>query len=177
MSGTAPVRERTAMSITPRLITFPPALDCEVARWILDRLGAPYEESRHSLLVVPLAIPWNGSKNTGLPVLFAGDETLVNIRAIVDWAAPRFPAGRALVPRSPALAAEVEKAWQDYSDDLGSDARDFGYYHLLRHPWLMVEPFTRGIPLLEKPIGWATFPLAAVYLWYRLSLSAERAQR
>src|SRR5580693_8454379 len=156
MSGTAPVRERTAMSITPRLITFPPALDCEVARWILDRLGAPYEESRHSLLVVPLAILWNGSKNTGLPVLFAGDETLVNIRALV---------------------AEVEKAWQDYSDDLGSDARDFGYYHLLRHPWLMVEPFTRGIPLLEKPIGWATFPLAAVYLWYRLSLSAERAQR
>src|SRR5215510_14427786 len=59
-------REKTSMTAQPAaaaakatLITFPPSLDCELARFVLGHYAIPYEEVRHTVLFSSIYTLWH----------------------------------------------------------------------------------------------------------------------
>jgi glutathione S-transferase len=156
------------------LITFPPSLDCELARFVLGHHAVPYEERRHTLLFSFLSTLLHGG-TLRFPLLYGGSHpTLASARKMIDYFDARSPADRALL-----LAGSdhdrVEADWKQFNAELGGAIAVCAYFHLLPHRAIMIRPLTEGTPSYEVAAVRAAYPLFAGFLKLVLGLSPESA--
>ena len=157
------------------LVTFPPSLDCELARFLLTHYGVPYEEVRHTLIFSFFATWWD-ARTLHFPLLYGpGYPPLDTVQKIIDHLDPLASPERKLLPDGPDRAG-VEADWILFNARLGGSTAVFAYYHLLPHRDVMIRPLTDGVPAFEAMTVRAAYPLFAAFLTKILKLSAERAQ-
>lgn len=77
------------------MVSIPVSPYCELARWLLDRLGIPYEEDCHVPVFHVLAARRHGGGSI-VPVLDTSDASLIDTRDVVNYYAARCPKERRL---------------------------------------------------------------------------------
>ena len=158
----------------PTLITFPPSLDCELGRFLLTHYQIPHTEQRHALIFSSFATLWHGH-TVHFPVLYGDSYRLGNVREMVDYFDPLSPADRRLLPDND--DPEQAKAdWAYFNNTLGTAASVFGYYHLLKHRDIMINPLSDGAPEFEVVAVRVAYPVFAGLLRVLLRLTASHAE-
>jgi glutathione S-transferase len=155
------------------LITFPPSLDSELSRFLLSHYRIPHQEQRHVIIFSSFYSIWHGSVR--FPFLYSDSYALNTVRRIVDHFEPLCPAERKLLP--PGDDPEAADAdWAFFNGRLGSATSVFGYYHLLPHRQIMIQPLSGGAPQFEvSSVRWA-YPVFAGLLRLLLRLTASHAE-
>jgi glutathione S-transferase len=157
------------------LLTFPPMIDSEACRFILNCYGIPYRETPHVFGWASVLSLFSGSTGR-IPVLRGKDYRLAGPHQLVEYFEPRCPTERKLIPAEKTLADQVEADWNLYNGDLAGATAVFAYYHLLPHRKIMIEPFSRGVPSLEARIMRAIYPVFAGLFRLLLQLTATHAE-
>ncbi len=153
----------------PRLITIPPSLEAEVARWAMDRYGMAFTEEPHSVPILPGALKRAGAKT--LPALVNDQGVLNGAGEIAGYAQKSFPDKPKLVPE-----AKIEDGFTlEIALEFGPSTRSWAYFHLLPERSLMLPVFTRGIPWWEKLLVTLGYGVITGYMGKGLKLSAEGA--
>lgn len=160
----------------PVLITFPPSIDSETSRFIIDHYGIKFQESRHTLLFSFFATLWHGY-TFKLPLFYSDAFKIVGPRAIVDYFDPRSALDRKLLPTDAADLRQVESDWILFNGTLGFATAAFAYYYLLPYRDHMIRPLTEGVPDLERRAVEGAYPLFAGLLKLLLQLSLSKAQQ
>jgi glutathione S-transferase len=159
----------------PVMITFPPALDCELGRFLLAHYRVPYEERRHVVIFSFFATLWHGSTLL-VPLLYGGSfATLDKVRKMIDYFDPLCPADRNLLLAGSSRDS-VEADWKAFNGTLSGAAAAFAYYHLLPHRQIMIRTLTEGTPGYETLAVRLAYPLFAWFLRKVLGLSASAAE-
>jgi glutathione S-transferase len=155
------------------LITFPPALDSELSRFLLAHYGVEHEERRHTLFFSSFATLWHG-RSLLFPLVYSDAYQLDTVRKMIDYFDPRSQ------DRSLLLAGrdreQVEADWMTMNDTLGTATTAFAYYHLLPHRDIMIRPLSEGAPDYEVGAVRFAYPVFAGFLRLLLRLTASRAQ-
>lgn len=154
------------------LITFPPSLDSELARFLLHHYRVPHREVRHTILISSFFTLWYG-KTAVFPLLIGPGIRHTLPREIIDHFDPLAPPELRLL--DPARSAEIEAAWKAYNQEMAYDTAVFAYYHLLRNRDIMVHPLTGGAPSWEVSLVSFAYPLFAGFLRPALRLTEDRA--
>lgn len=139
-----------------RNLLFPPSTLCDLSMWLLNHYGAVVHAEPHTLPWLLISIKIAGGKGT-MPLVVRGDVRFNTITELTDYFEPKVSAVDRLIPDEPSAKAEVMKLFNDYNENLGLAAAQVAYYYLLPKRRLMVEPFSRGCPWLERafvPIGY-----------------------
>jgi glutathione S-transferase len=158
----------------PTLITFPPSLDSELARFVLAHYQIPHREQRHTLILSSFATLWHGY-TVRFPLLYGDSYRLNTARKMIDYFEPLSPANRKLLPDTD----NPEKAktdWTYFNNTLGSATSVFGYYHLLKHREIMINPLSDGALKFEVAAVRAAYPIFAGLLRLLLRLTPSRAE-
>lgn len=158
----------------PTLITFPPSLDCELARFLLVHYQIPYREQRHAFIFVSFPTLWHGH-TVQFPVLYSDSYRLGNVRQMIDYLDPLSPADRRLLPASDD-PEQVKADWAYFNDTLGSATSVFGYYHLLKNREIMIDPLSNSAPKFEVTAVRVAYPIFAGLLRLLLKLNASHAE-
>ena len=160
------------------LLTFPPMIDGELTRFVLDQHGIAYDERPHIAIVANL-IALARARTINLPVLsniLSGTvPAIAGARPIIDWSETQGPPARRLVPSGPAQAATVERLWHRANDDLAAATAAFAYFHLLPHRAIMIVPLSRGAPGWEVFATKLAYPVFAGFIGKVLGLSEAKA--
>jgi glutathione S-transferase len=172
-SGQRALQPRTSAAPPAILITFPPSLDCELARFLLAHYGVRYEERRHAFVFNFLATLWHG-RTLYFPLVYSDSYRLDTVRKMIDTFDPLCPPDRNLL-----LAGDdrmcVEADWTPFNTTLGAATAVFAYHHLLPHREIMIRPLSEGTPALEVlAVRWG-YSLFAALLRKLLNLSDSRA--
>ncbi len=163
------------MSSGLTLLTFAPMIDSETSRLVLRHYMVDYREEPHApVWGSALALLRAGSVQ--VPVLYGNGLRLAGPRAIIDRFEAVQPPGRALLPADPGLRATVEADWDLFHGTLADKTALLAYYHLLPHPDILIEPFTRGIPASEVPAVRMAYPLLRRFLTTALRLTDANAR-
>jgi glutathione S-transferase len=157
------------------LVTFAPMIDSEFSRLLLRYYDVRYREERHLFGPASVVALWRGW-TPQVPVLAGGGLRLAGPRAIADHFDMVVPPGRALVPARQPLRTRVEADWDRFNGILASETAAFAYFHLLPHQDIMMEPFSRGLPVRQTAAlqSWAYGPMRQL-LTLLLRLSPTRA--
>ena len=160
----------------PILITFPPSLDSELARFLLQHYGIRHEERPHALIFSFLYTFWHGWTPI-FPLLYGNSLRLVGPRAISEHFDAQSSPDLKLWPGDPALKRQVETDWKDFNQTLALATARFAYYHLLPIRDLMIGPLSQGTPDLERKSVRIAYPIFAGLLRLLLWLTANHAQK
>jgi glutathione S-transferase len=139
-----------------RLITFPPSVDSETARWILGYHRIAYREVRQSAIGAGLRTVWH---RAAIPILFHGAAKLSPSRPIADHFDARAAAAERLVPEEPALAAELEPLWHAYNGEMGVWIARYVYFFVLQDRALALRLMSEGVPGWQGSLDGLAFPL------------------
>jgi glutathione S-transferase len=139
-----------------RLITFPPSVDSETARWILAHHGVAYREVRQSAVGAGLRTVWH---RAAIPILFRGGAKLSPSRPILDHLDARAAPERRLLPQEPGLAAEAETLWREYNGEMGVWIARFVYFYVLQDRALALRLMGDGVPRWQAALDALAFPL------------------
>jgi len=165
-----------AAAAKAKLITFPPSLDCELARFVLGHYAIPYEEVRHTVLFSSIYTLWHGFTPL-FPLLYGGGHPAIShMRGMIDHFEAICPADRKLFPAG-SDRAKVEADWTQFNGELGGSTAVFAYFHLLPHREIMLRPLSEGTPPFEVAAVRMAYPLFAGFLKLGLRLSAENAAK
>ena len=93
------------------MVSIPVSPYCELARWLLDRLGIPYEEDCHAPLFHTLAARGHGGGSV-VSVLDTSDASLIGARDVVNYYEVRCPKERRLYPEDAPTCAETGYAFE-----------------------------------------------------------------
>jgi glutathione S-transferase len=154
------------------LLTFPPSLDCELARFLLAHYGVPVVEEPNALLFSPWVTFWRAG-TPAFPVLLGHGFQLTSARAVADHFDPLCAPERRLIP-SGAARNSVEKDWK-YFYDLSFATAIFAYHHLLPNKRIMVGPLSAGAPAFEARAVDQAYPVFAGALRLLLAITPARA--
>lgn len=160
MDQVARTGSSTTAAAPATLLTFPPMIDGELTRFVLDQQGGAYRETPHIAIVSNL-IALARARTINLPVLSGLGPAIAGARPIIDWSEAQRPPPQRLVPAGPAQAATVERLWRRANDDLATATAAFAYFHLLPHRDIMIMPLSRGAP------GWEVFATRLAYPVFR----------
>jgi len=160
----------------PVLITFPPSIDSETTRFVIDHYGIEFQECRHTLLFSFFATLWHG-QTFKIPLFYSDSFKLVGPRAIADYLDPRSSPDRKLLPTNPTELGQVDSDWTLFNLTLGFATADFAYYYLLPYRNRMIRPLTEGVPAFERRAVESAYPLFAGLLRVLLQLSLSKAQQ
>ena len=160
----------------PALITFPPSLDSELARFLLEHYGIEHEEQPHAFIFCFFATLWHGS-TVIFPLLYNESLKLVGPQAINDYFDQRCAPELRLTPLAADEKRQVTSDWTLFNQTLAFATAVFAYYHLLPHRQLMILPLSRGTPTYEQKSVQRAYPLFAGALRILLRLTAQRAQQ
>jgi glutathione S-transferase len=163
-------------STIPVLITFPPSLDSETSRFLVDHYGIENREQRHTFIFSLFPTLWHGHSPV-FPVLYGDSLRLVGPRPIVDHFDPVSPPGLKLLAADPKDLSQVESDWSLFNVTLAWATADFAYFYLLPHRDRMIRPLTEGVPAFEKKAVELAYPIFAGLLHLLLRLSPARAQQ
>lgn len=158
----------------PTLITFPPSLDSELSRFLLAHYQIPHREQRHALILSSFATLWHGY-TVRFPLLYGDSYRLNTVRKMIDYFEPRSPADRKLLPDSD-NPEQAKADWTFFNSTLGSATSVFGYYHLLKHREIMINPLSDGTLKFEVTAVRVAYPVFAGLLRLLLRLNASRAE-
>lgn len=159
----------------PTLVTFPPSLDCELARFLLGHYAIPYVEERHTLVFSFFATWWRG-RTLRFPLLDGPASPLLDtVRTMIDrFDAPAPPDMRLLGDGSDRAAIEAD--WSLFNATLGGATATYAYFHLLPHRAIMIRPLSEGTPSYEAAAVRIAYPLFAALLRNLLALSPQNAE-
>ena len=160
----------------PVLITFPPSLDSETSRFLVEHYGIESREQRHAFIFSSLATLRHGFTPV-FPLLYGDSFRLVGPRAIVDRFDPQSPADLKLMPADRGTLQTVEADWSLFNQALAFATATFAYYYLLPHRDLMIRPLSEGTPLFERKSVERAYWLFAGLLRVLLRLSSTKAQQ
>jgi len=158
------------------LITFPPSLDCELARFLLQHYGIEYEEQPHAFIFCFFATLWHGG-TVIFPLFYGESQKLIGPQSVTDYFDQHCAPKNRLWPESADEKAQVKSDWTLFNQTLAFATAVFAYYHLLPHRQLMIQPLSRGIPPFERECVERAYPIFAGALRVLLRLTAERARQ
>jgi glutathione S-transferase len=110
------------------LMTFPPMINSEACRFVLDHYGVAYKQEAHVY---------------GKGVSMAGPY------AMAEHFEKTVPPEKRLFPANRMERIQMDADWSRYNWGLGIATAVIGYFHLLPLKPLMFEPLTRGVPKWE----------------------------
>ncbi len=160
----------------PILITFPPSLDSELGRFLVQHYGVQHSERRHTFIFSSFVTLWHGS-TVIFPLLYDESLKLAGPRAIADHFDTKCAPGLRLWPQAADQRQQVESDWILFNQTLAFATAVFAYYHLLPHRELMIRPLTEGVPDFEHKTVVRAYPIFAGLLKTLLRLSEQRAQQ
>jgi glutathione S-transferase len=160
----------------PVLITFPPSLDSELSRFLIEHYGIESCERRHTLIFSSFVTFWHGH-SPDFPLLYGDSFKLVGPRPIVDHFDPQSSPDLKLLPSDPGELSQVESDWTLFNVTLALATADFAYYYLLPHRDRMIRPLTEGVPGFERKAVEGAYPIFAGLLRVLLRLSLSKAQQ
>jgi glutathione S-transferase len=166
---------KLATARCPVLITFPPSLDSELSRFLVEHYGIQHMEQRHTLIFCFFVTLWHGT-TVIFPLLYSDSFRLAGPRPIVDYFDTRCIPGLQLLPVEESDRRQVESDWTSFNENLAFATARFAYYHLLPHRDLMIRPLTLGAPDFERAAVEKAYPLFSWLLTTLLGLSARKAQ-
>ena len=159
----------------PSLYIFAISHYCEKARWALDYLQIDYQ-----LVHLAPGLHLSQTKKLGatassLPILDTGKELIQGSANIIDWADKATQNSRKLTPdskRDECLA--IEKRLDDIA---GVHTRRMFYSEALVEHSSTVRPiFTKDLPLLQRPLITAMWPVVRKKMIRAMDLGFEQGQ-
>ena len=160
----------------PILITFPPSLDSELARFLLVHYGIRHEERPHALIFSFFYTLWHG-RTLIFPLLYGNSLRLVGPRAMSRHFDARCAPDLKLWPEDETQMRQVETDWKDFNQTLALATARFAYYHLLPLRDLMIRPLSQAAPEFERKAVRTAYPIFAGLLRILLWLTANHAQQ
>lgn len=161
--------------MNPVLITFPPSIDCETSRFLVNHYGIESCERRHTFIFSTFVTLWHGF-TPRFPLLYGDSLRCVGPRPIVDHFDPGAPADLQLLPTDQNDRNQVEADWTLFNTTLAFASADFAYYYLLPHRDLMMRPLTEGVPNFERTTVERAYPLFRGLMSLLLGLSPKKTQ-
>jgi glutathione S-transferase len=158
------------------LITFPPSLDSETSRFLIEHYGIESCERRHTLIFSSFVTLWHGFTPV-FPLLYGDSLRLVGPRPIVDHFDPQAAADLKLLPAEPDDLGQVNADWTLFNTTLAFATAKFAYYYLLSHRDLMVRPLSERTPDFEQTAVRYAYPIFAGLLRLLLWLTLNTAQQ
>lgn len=150
ISGWNSNRASLAMTESPplALMTFPPMINSEACRFVLDHYGVAYKQEAHVFGVHAfLALLKTGSPDT--PLLYGKGVSISSPYAMAEYFEKTAPPEKRLFPENRMARIAMDADWNRYNWGLGIATAVVGYFHLLPLKSLMLEPLTRGVPKWE----------------------------
>jgi len=121
----------------PALITFPPSLDSELARFLLAHYGIEYDEQPHAFLFSVFATLRHGGTFI-FPLFYTESLKLVGPQAIADYFDQHCSPDLRLWPQAENEKQQVKDDWDLFNQTLAFATAVFAYYHLLPHRQIMI---------------------------------------
>jgi glutathione S-transferase len=159
----------------PVLITFPPSLDSELSRFLVEHYGIQCQEEPHTIVFSFFYTLWHGY-TVVFPMLYGNSMRLVGPRAMADYFDARCAPELRLWPQAQDQRPQAENDWTLFNGTLAFATAVFAYYHLLPHRDLMIRPLSLGAPGFEQKAVERAYPFFAGVLRILLRLTAQRAQ-
>lgn len=166
----------TAISQEPVLITFPPSLDSELARFLLQHYGVDHQEKPHAFIFASLVTLWHAGTAV-FPLLYNHSFKLIGPKPMADYFDPRSAPNLHLFPQDAAGKRQVDSDWTLFNDTLAFATAKFAYYHLLPYRQLMIRPLSLGTPKFESKTVEAAYPVFAGLLRILLGLTPQKAEQ
>lgn len=160
----------------PVLITFPPSLDSETARFLVEHYGIESLEQRHALIFSFFATFWHGFTPI-FPLLYGDSYRLTGPHPVVDHFDAQSPVQLKLLPSDPQDLSQVNSDWTLFNSTLAFATAKFAYYYLLPHRDIMIRPLSEGTPPFEQRAVQRAYPIFAGLLRLLLQLSLSTAQQ
>lgn len=154
------------------LLTFAPMIDSELSRLILNHYGIAYRETPHLFGWASILALFRGGV-LQIPLFSGAGQSLAGPRAMVDHFEANCAAERKLLPADSFLLAQVNADWTRFNGALADATAVLGYYHLLPHREIMIEPFCRGVPSAEARALEVIYPAFAGLFKLLLNLNAS----
>ena len=167
--------KKSSTAPDPVLITFPPSLDSELSRFLVEHYGIRHQEERHTLVFCFFVTLWHGS-SVIFPLLYSNSFKLVGPRAMANYFDSRCVPELRLWPDDESQRRQVESDWTLFNDSLAFATARFAYFHLLPHRDLMIRPLTLGTPNFERKTVELAYPTFSWLLRTLLGLSPKKAQ-
>jgi glutathione S-transferase len=163
-------------TVDPILITFPPSLDSELARFLVEHYGIQCRENPHVIVFSFFYTLWHGT-TVIFPLLYGKSFRLAGPRAIADYFDARCAPALRLWPQAQDQRSQAETDWNLFNGTLAFATAVFAYYHLLPHRNLMIGPLSRGAPEFEQKSVERAYPFFADVLRLLLRLTSQRAHQ
>ncbi len=154
------------------MISIPVSPYCELARWVLDRLGVPYVEECHAPVFHVLATRRYGGGSI-VPLLDTGEVVLRDARAVVDYYEARAPISRNLYPSDSHASSETHDLFNLLFDAFGFAVRAWAYAYMLPLRATMIRLWNTGAPLWERVGTLLLYPLLASQMRRSLALTPD----
>jgi hypothetical protein len=148
------------ISNNPVLITFPPSLDSELARFLLKHYGINHREEPHAFLFCFFFTLWH-SGTFIFPLLYSESFKLVGPRPMAEYFNPKSAPNLRLFPQDAAEKRQVDSDWTLFNETLAFATARFAYYHLLPYRELMIRPLSLGTPNFEMKTVEVAYPIYA----------------
>jgi glutathione S-transferase len=154
------------------LVTFPPSLDSELSRFLLDHYGVAHREQRHTLVFCSV-VTLVRARTPLFPVLYGKGVRMDRVLDMMGHFEKHAPPELRLLP------AQVDRQraredWKLFHHTLGSGTTVFAYYHLLPHREIMVGPLSDGTPSRERAAVRKAYPFFSGLLRLLLRLTPAR---
>ena len=162
-------------TVPAALLTFSPMIDSETSRFVLNHYGIAYREEAHIFGWASILALFRGG-TIRIPLLIGKGANLAGPRAMVDHFETNCPIQKRLIPTNSALSTQVEADWSRFNGVLAGATTVLGYYHLLPHRSIMIEPFCRGVPKIEASTLTSMYPAFAGQFKLLLRLNATHAR-
>ncbi len=162
--------------VDPVLITFPPSLDSELSRFLVEHYGIQHQERPHALIFSFYYTLWHGS-SVVFPLLYGDSFKIVGPLAMVNYFDTRCAPALRLWPQQEDQKSQADSDWALFNNTLAFSTAVFAYYHLLPHRDLMIRPLSLGTPDFERKAVERAYPVFAGLLRILLRLTSQRAQQ
>jgi len=160
-------------SFRPYMVSIAVSPYCELARWVLDRLGIPYREASHVPVFHVLACRRHGGGSI-VPVVDTGDAVLTDARQVVNYYEARCPHNQKLYPVDATARAETQRLFDLFFDQFGVAVRAWAYAYMLpvnRKAALRV--WSAGAPFPERLLAPLFYPLLVSAMRRSLKLQPD----
>ncbi len=145
------------------MVSVPVSPYCELARWVLDRLGVAYVEQCHApFLHLPAALRHGGRSE--IPVLSVPGASMKNAREVLQHYERHCAPELRLYPDERGDRAETERLVDLFYDDLGVAVRAWAYAEMLPVRAVTADLWTAGAPGIERLAVRYGYPVLAVLM-------------
>jgi glutathione S-transferase len=154
------------------LLTFPPSLDSELARFVLHHYEVEHREERH---VMPISSFYSlvHGWSPRFPLLYGDGVRCYTVHQIVEHCEKRADPAHKLIPAD--LDAVLRDDWKLLHHKLNSGTTVLAYHYLLPRRDLMVRGISEGSPAWEVRAVARAYPAFAGFIRLLLRPTDKRA--